>query len=196
MSKDAKKLLSTKQVAEMFGVNPMTIYRKVRMGELPAIKFGKNWLFPEDALNSWIKDNIGKNKLNIKKPKEKPAVSGTNLLGELPPLILVYQFGSRVLGLETPVSDLDIAYLDDGSVKPFDFEIEIEDAVRKIFQGMPRIDLVRLNDAPIVLKYKILKTGRLLYARADAARADFEADTVMKYLDYEPTILNLYGEAA
>jgi len=183
-----KKLLSVREVAAWFGVNPITIYRKVRMGEMPAMKFGKNWLFSEDALNTWIA-----NKSTTKKSEKSHRFDS---LKNLKPLLLVYQFGSTVSGYETPLSDVDIAYLDDGSVSPFDFEVELESFLRGIFPSALRIDLIRLNTAPATVRYKVINTGKLIYARSDDVRAKFEEDTVQNYLDYESVLSKFFHEAA
>ncbi len=44
------------EVARYLGVVPDTIYRKARRGELPAVKMGKMWRFPKDALDKWLND--------------------------------------------------------------------------------------------------------------------------------------------
>lgn len=189
MHKERKKLLSTKDVAEWFGVNPMTIYRKARRGEIPAIKFGKNWLFSEDILNEWLSKKINMTKSSI----QNVSFEG-GAFAKLKPLLLVYLFGSIVSGHDTPQSDVDIAYLDDGRANPFDFEVDLEACVREALPHAPRINLIRLNNAPIAVRYRVIKTGRLLYAKSDEARARFEEDVVMRYLDYELVLAKFYKE--
>jgi len=185
-------MLTTQEVAEWFGVNPMTIYRKAKKGDLPAIKFGKQWLFPEDALNEWIKENTS--------PKQQAKTSGAIKeiadFGKIKSIQLVYLFGSAASGHLTPLSDIDIAYLDDGSANPFDFEIELEACVREIFPDAGRIDLVRLIGAPIQAKFNVVHDGKLLYVRSDEIRSEFEAETVLEYLDFEPTLEKFYEEAS
>ncbi len=51
-------LLTVKEVAQWFAVHPMTIYRKISSGKLPAIKFGKSWLLPKEILQDWIDSQI------------------------------------------------------------------------------------------------------------------------------------------
>lgn len=186
-----EKMLTVKEVAAWFGVHPMTIYRKAKRGELPAIKFGKSWLFPEDALKGWIAERMPSK--NVRQQSSPP---GSASLGHLTPLLLVYHFGSTATGHETPLSDVDVAYLDDGSVKPFDFEIDVEAALRPLFPAATRFDLVRLNDAPARMRYKILRTGKLLYARSELERALFEERTIRDFLDYEPMLAKFYHEVA
>lgn len=185
-------MLTTQEVAEWFGVNPMTIYRKVKKGELPAIKFGKQWLFPEDALNEWIKENTAT------QSRTKPPASFKEIpeFEKIQSIQLVYLFGSAASGHMTPLSDIDIAYLDNGSASPFDFEIELEACVRKAMPDAGRIDLVRLKGAPIQAKFNVVHDGKLLFARNDEIRSEFEAETVLEYLDFEPTLERFYGEAS
>jgi excisionase family DNA binding protein len=185
MSVKKPKMLTTQEVAEWFGVNPMTIYRKAKKGELPAIKFGKQWLFPEDALEGWIRERSGRGTSGKRPSFEK-----------MDNIVLVYLFGSAASGTTTPLSDVDIAYLDDESQSPFDFEVDLEDAVRELQPNASRIDLVRLNGAPIAVRYKAVSTGRLLYAKSEEARSDFEVDTITKYLDFDYMLSRYYEEVA
>jgi excisionase family DNA binding protein len=195
MKTQQKRMLTATEVAAWFGVNPVTIYRKARSGELPAIKFGKQWLFPEEAILAWIAAKSGELKIP-ETPEARPEVKGVGAFGRLPPLQLVYLFGSVASGQTTPLSDVDLAYLDDGSVKPFDLEVEIEEAARTVFKDASRIDLIRLNEAPLSVCAKVIRTGRLLYARADDVRVAFESKTTMEYLDYAPMLSQYYREVA
>ena len=59
------KVMTVTEVAQYLGVVPDTIYRKARRGEIPAVKMGKIWRFPKEALDKWLNDTA----LNsIKKP--------------------------------------------------------------------------------------------------------------------------------
>jgi len=48
--------MTVPEVAQYLGVVPDTIYRKARRGEIPAVKMGKVWRFPKDALDKWLND--------------------------------------------------------------------------------------------------------------------------------------------
>lgn len=184
-------MLTTQEVAEWFGVNPMTIYRKAKKGELPAIKFGKQWLFPEDALRTWIEERTG-----VLGAAESARDEQATSFESMDNIHLVYLFGSAASGTTTPLSDIDIAYLDDGSLNPFDFEVDLEAAVRAIEPNASRIDLINLNSAPLTVRYKVISTGRLLFARSDEKRSEFEVDTIMRYLDFDYTLRRYYEEVA
>lgn len=191
MSNKMERFLTVKEVADWFGVNPMTIYRKVRAGEIPALKFGKGWLFPEELLREWIK---AQTRGGEGKPK--------NLLqgvvpdfSSVPEVQLVYFFGSSASGLSTPLSDIDIAYLDDGKISPFDLEPRLENLILSILPNAPRIDLVNLRRAPVALQYRIIRDGRLIYEISGEARASFEEYVFNHYLDYAPVLNLFYNDA-
>ncbi len=54
------------EVADYLGVVPDTVHRKARRGEIPAVKMGKIWRFPKDALDKWLNDTA-LNAVNQKK---------------------------------------------------------------------------------------------------------------------------------
>jgi predicted TPR repeat methyltransferase len=49
-----------------------------------------------------------------------------------------------------------------------------------------RIDLVSLNEAPIVLAHEIADSGRCLYARSADIETDFVVRARARYLDWQP----------
>lgn len=51
-----RKVMTVDDVAQYLGVVPGTIYRKARRGEIPAVKMGKIWRFPREALDRWLND--------------------------------------------------------------------------------------------------------------------------------------------
>ncbi len=48
------RFLTVAEVAEMMRVSNMTVYRLVRSGELPAIRFGRSFRIPESAVEAAI----------------------------------------------------------------------------------------------------------------------------------------------
>ena len=46
--------LTTDEVLGYLKVNPRTIYRLIRSGELPAIRIGRQWRFRRSDLNDWL----------------------------------------------------------------------------------------------------------------------------------------------
>jgi excisionase family DNA binding protein len=61
---NTKKFLKVEEVAKRMRFVNMTIYRMIHSGELPAIKFGKSFRIPEDALDQYLlkKYNISNDK--------------------------------------------------------------------------------------------------------------------------------------
>jgi excisionase family DNA binding protein len=46
-----KKYLWVKELAEMLGAKPATVYDWIKRGDLPAFKLGRRWVIPVDVLN-------------------------------------------------------------------------------------------------------------------------------------------------
>jgi len=47
-------LMNTNQAAEFLGYHPVTIRKKVREREIPAVRVGGQWRFEETVLREWI----------------------------------------------------------------------------------------------------------------------------------------------
>ena len=54
---DVSRVMNVDEVARYLRVVPDTVYRKARRGEIPAVKMGKIWRFPKDALDKWLNDS-------------------------------------------------------------------------------------------------------------------------------------------
>ena len=200
MSNALPKFLTVQEVAEWLGVHPMTIYRKAAKGQIPAIKIGKSWLFTESALNEWIQSQmkVGGGKKRAEKERASPSsllLKNGDRFAALPGVELVYLFGSQAAGETTPLSDIDIAYLDDRTSSPFDLEAKIEASVFEIVPDAARIDLVRLNEAPVAVQYKVIRDGSIIYARSEKRVADFEERVVSEYLDYAEVLGRFYADS-
>ena len=46
--------LTTEEVLGYLKVTPRTIYRLIRIGELPAVRIGRQWRFRRGDLDSWL----------------------------------------------------------------------------------------------------------------------------------------------
>ena len=46
--------MTTEEVLNCLKVNPRTIYRLIRSGELPAFRIGRQWRFRRSDLDEWI----------------------------------------------------------------------------------------------------------------------------------------------
>jgi excisionase family DNA binding protein len=57
----AKQVMTVKEIAEYMGVHPMTIYKYVQGGKIPAFKIGASWRILRDSIKKWIEENEYKN---------------------------------------------------------------------------------------------------------------------------------------
>ena len=48
------------------------------------------------------------------------------------------------------------------------------------------IELLNNNDADVVLRYQVLKNGKMIFCRNKAAKNEFFVHTIREYLDTEP----------
>lgn len=54
MAKAKAELLTVEEVAERLKVHKRTVYRRIKEGSLKAVKLGRLWRVPEDALDRFI----------------------------------------------------------------------------------------------------------------------------------------------
>jgi predicted nucleotidyltransferase len=101
----------------------------------------------------------------------------------------VYLFGSTARDEARPDSDVDVAVLFDTAPAAtlngprFSLEGELERALGS------RVDIVTLNDAPVDLRIRILREGRLLVDRRPSVRIAFEVRTRNEAFDLEPILI-------
>jgi len=48
-------ILTLPELAKYLKTSRDTIYRKAQKGMIPAIKFGKEWRFPKDVIDEWLR---------------------------------------------------------------------------------------------------------------------------------------------
>jgi hypothetical protein len=103
----------------------------------------------------------------------------------------VYLFGSAARGDAGPSSDLDIGVLFRIPPEPTfaGQPCALEGALERCLGG--DVDLVALNTAPVDLRIRVLREGRLVFERDRSARIQFEVRTRNEAFDLEP-ILHLY----
>ena len=99
----------------------------------------------------------------------------------IPQIKFAYVFGSIARGDHGPASDIDVAVFLDRRISSFAFRLRmIETMMREL--GTDRFDLVILNDAPPVLKYEVVRQGRVIKENKKR-RVEFEAKSLGEYLD-------------
>ena len=52
------RFLTVAEVATVMRVSKMTVYRLVHSGELPAVRVGRNFRVPEQAVNDYLRDSF------------------------------------------------------------------------------------------------------------------------------------------
>lgn len=95
---------------------------------------------------------------------------------------LIYIFGSYAKGTNDKNSDLDIAILL-GEYTPFDKINLISELVRIL--GRDDIDVVILNNSNLILKFQVVKYGKIVYMVSEYEKVIFESKTMDEYMDME-----------
>jgi excisionase family DNA binding protein len=68
------EMLTAKDIQEMLQVDRSTIYRMAEAGRLPAVKVGKQWRFPSNSVEQWLKAQS--------KTSQPPVFGGQPTLGD------------------------------------------------------------------------------------------------------------------
>lgn len=105
-----------------------------------------------------------------------------------PGVVAVYLFGSTARGAATASSDVDVAALFDRTPahRLNGAKFALEGALERSLGHA--VDLTVLNDAPVDLRTRVLRDGRLLLDRDRAARIAFEVRTRNEAFDLEPVL--------
>lgn len=64
-------LMTVEELAKYLKIKPDTIYKKVRKGELPAIKLGKLVRFPKELIDEWIIEQATKTMKEVRAAKQR-----------------------------------------------------------------------------------------------------------------------------
>lgn len=123
---------------------------------------------------------------------------------ELPPPILAiaryleqcedvaaaYLFGSQAKGTGREKSDIDVAvlfYNQKDKLSRFDRRVEmIIDLERAVGR---KVDIVDMEEAPLMLRHQILKNGILLVNKKPTYRVSFEVKSRRAFFDLRPVLL-------
>ncbi len=52
------KVLTVDEVASLLKLTRVTIYRMAKAGDIPSLKVGKVWRFPEAEIEAWLMEKI------------------------------------------------------------------------------------------------------------------------------------------
>jgi predicted nucleotidyltransferase len=99
-----------------------------------------------------------------------------------------YVFGSAATGRMRNDSDIDIAVLLDGRMRPSQFFKYRLDLMADLGSALRRsdVDVVVLNEATPLLAHRVLSQGALVFERSASARVRFQVRTASRYLDMIP----------
>jgi hypothetical protein len=101
------------------------------------------------------------------------------------PVVLMYLHGAHARGTQSPLSDVDIAVLaEPAAVGDRRFELDFLSRLQ-VTCGRDDVDLVILNTAGSIIKDRVVRHGRVIYARGERDRVLFEASAIKEALDFE-----------
>ena len=104
----------------------------------------------------------------------------------IPGLALLVLFGSRARGRSRPRSDLDVALLpsDPGPHARRRLQSRVAVALAE-FAPEGRVDVVFLDEAPVLLRQRIMEEGRVVLNRDPAAWREWRVRTMREHGDSE-----------
>jgi uncharacterized protein len=103
---------------------------------------------------------------------------------------LAILFGSAARGEAGPGSDLDVGVLfEPGGGDAPGLEVALARATGR------RVDVVRLETAPPLLRFEVARDGRVLLERTPHAWVDFRARAMTDWWDWAPTARFLHAAA-
>ncbi|AZO93469.1 nucleotidyltransferase domain-containing protein [Halocella sp. SP3-1] len=103
-------------------------------------------------------------------------------------IIFAYLYGSLARGTENKLSDIDLAVYINEKKKPESGTFGYRSGVITELQTLVErdIDLIILNDTPLLLAYNVLKDGKLLFEKSTKMRVNFHESIMSRYLDFLP----------
>jgi len=109
---------------------------------------------------------------------------------QYPAIAAVYLFGSVLRGTASEESDLDLGLLLDRNGledRLHRFLGDLAARLEAVAEGRP-IDLIVLDVQYPVFCHEVILEGRLIYESNRERRIDFESDTIVRALDFRPTL--------
>ncbi len=103
---------------------------------------------------------------------------------------LAYLFGSHATGRAGPLSDVDVAVLLTGRPSArvcFDRRLDIIGGLMSLLRTND-VDVVVLNQAPLALRYQVVRSGILVHCVDRQAAIRFRVETWNLYFDFKPIL--------
>jgi len=115
--------------------------------------------------------------------RNDPIEAATKLLSAEPRVRVAYLFGSAARPDALRPRDLDLAV---SARPPLDLQ-ELLQLQGRLQEALAvAVDLVSLDDAPIVLAHEVVESGRCLYARSPDDETELVTRTRMRWWDWLP----------
>lgn len=102
-----------------------------------------------------------------------------------PEILFGYIFGSVARAEARPDSDVDVAVFLDQETTGVETSTFRSSFLAELLKCLSRndVDLVILNQAPVVLRHRVLRDGNLVISRDETRRVAFAVDTLRRYVD-------------
>ena len=98
-------------------------------------------------------------------------------------VIAAYLFGSHAVGTSREDSDVDIAVLfEQMPDNALDYRIEKSMELERILKK--EVDLIIMNNSPLILQFQVIKEGQILYEMDADKRATYQMHFLSRYYDY------------
>ena len=105
-------------------------------------------------------------------------------------VVLAYLFGSHATGRAGPLSDVDVAVLLAGQPSAhacFDRRLDIIGGLMSLLRTND-VDVLVLNQATLVLRYQVVRSGILVHCADRQAAVGFRVETLNLYFDFKPIL--------
>ena len=115
------------------------------------------------------------------------AISKIESIFQQYPIKFGYIFGSIISNKRTPLSDIDLSIYLDPSIDDYErhrTRLMLLVRLEELFSSL-KIDLIVLNDSPILLAEQIIKTGVAIFIQDPRLKQKYEEDVIKFSLDFK-----------
>ena len=105
-------------------------------------------------------------------------------------IFIVYLFGSKAIGRESQLSDIDIGVVFKNPPLSIDnrFLYNILYGLFSELYPNSKLDIVFLHNTPLSLQHSAIKVGKILFEEDPIFTADYENLVMNQYLDFRPVL--------
>lgn len=96
-------------------------------------------------------------------------------------------------GISDSMSDIDIGVIFADKDILLDDALALQDDLQRLFVSIP-VDLVFLEKASVMIAFKAISHGELIYTVNDEVRTDFEERVLRDYQDFAPFLNKFYHD--